>query len=76
MIDWCGAKLYVPNAVHTALLQGSWLEDCIKVCTVTVLSSEEELHQLKDERIKSSISVMKAPKFWKWQNAKVNSRAN
>ena len=43
---------------------------------MTVLSSEEELHQLKDERIKSSISVLKAPKFWKWQNAKVNSRAN
>ena len=76
MIDWCGAKLYVPNAVHTALLQGSWLEDCIKVGTVTVLSSEEELHQLKDERIKSNISVLKAPKFWKWQNAEVNSRAN
>ena len=22
IVDWCGAELYVPNAVHTALLQG------------------------------------------------------
>ena len=65
IVDWCGAKIYVPNAVHTALLKGKWLEDHVKVGTVTVLSSEEELNRLKDERIKSSISVFKAPKFWK-----------
>ena len=63
IVDWCGAKLYVPNAVHTALLQGNWLEDHVKVGTVTVLSSEEELDKLKDERVRSSISVLKAPKF-------------
>ena len=61
IVDRCGAKSYVPNAVHTALLKGNWLEDYIKVGTVTVLLSEEELHQLKDERIKSRISVLKAP---------------
>ena len=76
ILDWCGAKLYVPNAVHTALLQGNSLEDYVKVGTVTVLSSEEGLDKLKDERIRSSISVLKAPKFWKWQNEKINSRAN
>ena len=43
---------------------------------MTVLSSEEELDRLKDERVRSSISVLKAPKFWKWQNDKINSRAN
>ena len=31
VIDWFCGKLYIPNAVHTALLQGSWLENCIKV---------------------------------------------
>ena len=76
IVDWCGAKLYVPNAVHTALLKGNWLENYIKIGTVIVLSSEEELQQLKDERIKFSISVLKAPQFWKWRNAKINSRAN
>ena len=27
VVDWSGAWLYVPNTVHTALLQGDWLED-------------------------------------------------
>ena len=42
---------------------------------MTVLSSEEDLDMPKDERIRSSISVLKAPKFWKLQNAKINLRA-
>ena len=76
IVDWCGAKLYVPSAVHTALLQGDWLENSVKVGTVMMLSSEEELNRLKDERIRSGISVLKAPKFWKWRNETINSRAN
>ena len=43
---------------------------------MTVLSSEEELDRLKDESVRSSISVLKAPKFWKWRNEKINSRTN
>ena len=43
---------------------------------MTVLSSEEDLDKLKDERMRSSISVLKASKFWKLQDAKINSRAN
>ena len=35
IVDWCGAKLYVPNAVHTALLQDNWLENHVKVDTMT-----------------------------------------
>ena len=42
-IDWSGARLYVPNVVHTALLQGNWLEGHVHASTVTVLSSEMEL---------------------------------
>ena len=26
VVDWGGECLYIPNAVHTALLQGDWLE--------------------------------------------------
>ena len=48
----------------------------MKVGTVTVLSSEEKLDRIKDERVKSSISVLEAPKFWKWQNEQTNSREN
>ena len=30
LVEWCGAKLYVPKAVHTALLQGDWLADHVQ----------------------------------------------
>ena len=38
VLNSCGAKLYVPNAVHTALLQGVWLEDHSLSRNMTVLS--------------------------------------
>ena len=40
VVDWSGARLYVPSAVQTTLLQGDWLEGHMQVGTVTVLSSE------------------------------------
>ena len=43
---------------------------------MTVLSSEIELDRLKDERVNSNISVLKAPKFWKWQSEQTNLRVN
>ena len=59
-------KLYVPNSVQTALLQGSWLEGHVQAGTVTVLSTEEELSKLKKEKNKATICVLKTPKFWQW----------
>ena len=48
VVDWGGGKLYVPNAVHTALLQGDWLEGHVQSGTVTVLSCEEKLNCMQD----------------------------
>ena len=41
VVDWSSGKVYLPNAVHTALLQGDWLEDHVKAGTVTVLAGEQ-----------------------------------
>ena len=38
VIDWSSGKVYLPNAVHTTLLQGDWLEGHVKSGTVTVLA--------------------------------------
>ena len=43
VVDWSGARLYVPNAVLPSLLQGNWLEGHVQAGTVTVLSSKEDL---------------------------------
>ena len=64
VVDWGSGRLYIPNAVHTALLQGDWLEGHVQSGTVTVLSSAEELKCLQDQRMQRQISVLKNPKFW------------
>ena len=43
MIDWGSGRLYIPNAVHTALLHSDWLEGHMQLGTVTVLSDTKEL---------------------------------
>ena len=63
MVDWGGARLYVPNAVQTALLQGDWLAGHVQSGTVTVLSGEEEIKCMKDSRIQSQISLLKVYKI-------------
>ena len=64
VVDWGNGRLYIPNAVHTALLQGDWLEGHVRSGTVTVLSSVEELKCLQDERMQRQISILKNPKLW------------
>ena len=43
VIDWSSGKVYLPNAVHTALLQGDWLAGHVKAGTVTVLAGQDQL---------------------------------
>ena len=50
VVDWGSWQLYVPNSIQTALLQSSWLEGHVQAATVTVLSTEEELSILKEEK--------------------------
>ena len=64
VVDWGGERLYIPNAVHTALLQGDWLEGHVQSGTVTVLSNERELKCLQDQRMQKQLSILKTPKFW------------
>ena len=59
VVDWCGARIYVPNAVHTALLQGDWLQDHVQAGAVSVLSGEEVLKKMNDERIQKKIANFK-----------------
>ena len=74
VVDWGGARLYVPNAVQTTLLQGDWLAGHVQSGTITVLSEEEELKCMRDSRIQ--IAVLKCPKFWREKRDSQNLRAN
>ena len=57
VVDWGSGRLYMLNAVHTALLQGDWLEGHVRSGTITALSSAEELKCLQDERMQRQISI-------------------
>ena len=76
VIDWSNGKIYLPNAVHTALLQGEWLQNQIRAGTVTVLMGQEDLKQMAEARDHRSITVLKQPKFWKSTRSTYNSRPN
>ena len=63
VVDWCRAKLYVPNAVHIAFLQGDWMEGHVQAGAVTVLSGEEDFKRMKEEVMEKKISILKCRKF-------------
>ena len=63
VVDWGSGRLYIPNAAHTALLQGDWLEGHVQSGTVTVLSSAKELKSLQDQRMQRQIAIFKNPNF-------------
>ena len=65
VIDWSSGKVYLPNAVHTALLQGDWLEGHVKAGTVTVLAGEEQLRKMNETEVQDKIAILKCPKFWR-----------
>ena len=55
MIDWSSGKVYLPNAVHTALLQGDWLEGHVKAGTMTVLAEEEQLKTMNETEVQTRL---------------------
>ena len=72
VIDWSSGKVYLPNAVHTALLQGDWLAGHVKAGTVTVLAGADQLQAMDDAETKAKITILKSPKFWKLDQMNAN----
>ena len=72
IIDWCSGRVYLPGAIHTALLEGTWLSADHAIGTVKLLSTSVGLESIKDESIRDSIAILRTPKFWQ----AVNSRSN
>ena len=72
IIDWCSGRVYLPGAIHTALLEGTWLSADHAIGTVKLLSTSVGLESIKDESIRDSIAILRTPKFCQ----AVNSRSN
>ena len=62
----------MPNAIHTALLEGKWLSAEHTTGTVRVLSDSTGLNNVRDDQMKNSLAILRTPQIW----TAVNSRTN
>ena len=62
----------MPNAIHTALLEGRWLSSEHAIGTVRILSNSKGLKCIQDDTMKNSISILRIPQFWSDINLRTN----
>ena len=72
VIDWCSGRVYLLDAVHTALLEGKWLSSEHAIGTVKILSDSAGLKSVENAAVQNSLAILKTPKFW----TAINSRTN
>ena len=64
LIRWSTGTVYIPDSISSLQkIMGQWLDKRVKVGTVKVLSTNEELASLKQPSETASIEILKSPKF-------------
>ena len=65
LIRWSTGQMYIPDSISSfQRIMGQWLDKQVKVGTVRVLSTNEQLESLKQPSETASIEMLKSPKFW------------
>ena len=65
LIRWSTGQVYIPDSISSfQRIMGQWLDKQVKVGTVKVLSTNEELESLKQPSNIASLEILKSPKFW------------
>ena len=65
LIRWSTGQMYIPNSVSSfQRIMGHWLDKQVKVGTVRVLSTHEDLEPLKQPSNIASLEILKSPSFW------------
>ena len=65
LIRWSTGQLYIPDSISSfQRIMGQWLDKQVKVGTVRVLSTNEDLESLKQPSDIASIEILKSPSFW------------
>ena len=65
LIRWSTGQMYIPDSVSSfQRIMGQWLDKQVKVGTVRVLSTNEDLESLKQPSNIASIEILKSPSFW------------
>ena len=65
LIRWSTGQVYIPDSISSfQRIMGQWLDKQVKVGTVKVLSTNEELESLKQPSNIASLEILKYTKFW------------
>ena len=65
LIRWSTGQVYIPDSISFfQRIMGQWLDKQVKVGTVKVLSTNEELESLRQPSNIASLEILKSPKFW------------
>ena len=65
LIHWSIGHVYIPDSISSfQRIMGQWLDKQVKVGTVKVLSTNEQLESLKQPSEIASIEMLKSPAFW------------
>ena len=65
LIRWSTGQVYIPDSISSfQRIMGQWLDKQVKVGTVKVLSTNEELESLRQPLNIASLEILKSPKFW------------
>ena len=65
LIRWSTGQVYIPDSISSfQRIIGQWLDKHVKVGTVKVLSTNEELESLRQPSNIASLQILKSPKFW------------
>ena len=65
LIRWSTKQVYIPDSISSfQRIMGQWMDKQVKVGTIKVLSTNEQLESLKQPSETASIEMLKSPKFW------------
>ena len=65
LIRWSTGNIYIPDSISSfQRIMGQWMEKQVKVGTVKVLSTHDDLEYLKPPSETVSLEILKSPKFW------------
>ena len=74
LIRWSIGHVYIPDpTLSFQRIMGQWLGKQVKVGTVNVLSTNEQLESLKQPSNTTSIEILKSPAFWAIRSTKTQN---
>ena len=85
IIDWRGARMFLPESLGMSFLAGFWLDAAEKVGTVQVMQDKDKLQVIKTQsELAAKIAVLATPQFWtytgdqgmKWHAVNVGEEKN